>query len=282
MDGSRQFCTVDGHRLAYRRVGPTRGSPTRGDPVLLVHGITTWSFLWDEVIGTIAEEHEVIALDLLGCGYSDKPLDASYSLRSHADRLVRFLDALGVQAVHYVGHDLGGGIGQVFAVRNPARTRTLALINSVAYDFWPVQPIIALRTPVIRQLLLATFDAGTFRLVIRRGLFHKERLTPAVMERFQEPLQTEAGRKGFLHFARCLDNSDLTSLSEDLRRLPVPTTVIWGMADVYLSFAIAEKLVANIPGAKLIKLEHSGHFSPLDEPGRVAPAILESLRARQP
>ena len=55
----------------------------------------------------------------------------------------------------------------------------------------------------------------------------------------------------------------------------MPTTVIWGMADLYLSFAIAERLVAQIPGSRLIRVETAGHFSPIDEPDRIAEILLE-------
>ena len=271
MDSTERSCTVEGHALTYRRLG-------EGEPMLLVHGITTWSFLWDGLLERLARHHEVLAVDLLGCGHSAKPLDASYALRDHARRLAGLVDALGIGPVHYVGHDLGGGIGQILAVRSREKLRSLTLANSVAYDFWPVQPIIALRTPVIRQLVLATFDLGSFRLVIRRGLHHKEKLTPELLARFREPFSTEAGRKGFLHFAHCLDNGDLTAIADDLARLDLPVTVAWGDADVYLSFGIAERLVAGIPGCRLERSATAGHFAPIDEPEWLADVALATAR----
>jgi len=256
---------VGGHRLAYRRAGS-------GVPVLLVHGITTHSFLWDGVVRELLRRGglDLVAVDLLGCGQSDKPLDASYSLSAHASLLLRFCAELGLERVHLVGHDLGGGIGQLMAVRAPGLLRTLSLVNCVGYDFWPVQPIIALRTPVIRQIMLAALDVGAFTLLVRRGLHHKERVTPALMADFLSPLATTEGRKAFVHFARCLDNVDLTEIAPRLRELRVPTLVAWGMADAYLSFAIAERLAADIPGARLAPLPTAGHYAPLDEPGQLA------------
>jgi len=264
---------VQGHEIAYRRAG-------QGEPVLLVHGITTSSFMWDGVLDRLAADHDVVAVDLLGCGRSAKPLDTPYTLKDQARRLAALADALELGAVHYVGHDLGGGIGQILATRHPRSLRSLTMVNAVAFDFWPVQPILALRTPIIRQLLLATFDAGTFRLLIRRGLFHKELLTPQLFERFKEPLSNEAGRKAFLHFAKCLDSADLTSISGDLARLTIPTAVVWGMGDVYLPYAIAEKLVAHIPACRLVRIETAGHFSPIDEPDIVAGAVLQVAHGR--
>ena len=247
--------------------------------MLLVHGITTHSFLWEGVLQRLAAtgRHDVVAVDLLGCGGSDKPLDASYAIKAHAELLGRFAEALGLSRLHLVGHDLGGGIAQIMAVRQPGLLRTLSLLNTVGYDYWPVQPIVALRTPIVRQVLLAAIDAGAFRLIVRRGLFHKERVTPALMADFLSPLRTVEGRKAFVHFARCLDNANLMEIAPDLRRLSVPTLVVWGAADVYLASAIGERLAAEIPGARLVRIDTAGHFSPLDEPALLAGLLLNHL-----
>ena len=103
------FCNVEGHRLAYHRMG-------KGRTILFVHGITTYSFIWRNIAPFFTSDFQVLCLDLLGCGDSDKPLDQSYSIKNHARILKKFLDQLGIDRIHFVGHDIGGGIGQVFAV----------------------------------------------------------------------------------------------------------------------------------------------------------------------
>ncbi|GAB4533854.1 MAG: alpha/beta hydrolase [Anaerolineales bacterium] len=253
------FCEVDGLHLAYERGGG-------GETVLLVHGITTYRFLWAPLLPALRSHYDVIAVDLPGCGDSDKPLDVSYALREHAARLKGFLETLGVARAHLVGHDLGGGIAQIMAARYPEKFRSLTLINTVGYDFWPVQPIIAMRTPIIRQLAMASLDLGALRLIVQRGLYHHERLTPALMDEFQYPLRTPEGRRAFLHFARCLDNRDLTDILPQLRRLPIPVLILRGDRDIYLSAAIAERLHADLPDSRLIHIPDAGHFIQFDAP----------------
>ncbi|MCM2333139.1 MAG: alpha/beta fold hydrolase [Anaeromyxobacteraceae bacterium] len=265
---------VGEHRLAYRRAG-------EGEPVLLVHGITTSSFLWEGVMARLSASgrHDLVAVDLLGCGESDKPLQASYSIKAHADLLGRFASALGLGRLHVVGHDLGGGVAQIMAVRQPGLLRSLAVVNTVGYDFWPVQPITALRTPVVREIMMAALDAGAFTMLVRRGLFHKALATPALMARYLAPLRTAEGRKAFVHFARCLDNANLMEIAPDLRRLRIPALIVWGLADTYLSSAIADRLAADIPGARLERLAEAGHFSPIDAPDRLAALLQDHLDA---
>jgi len=77
-------------------------------------------------------------------------------IAAHADRLVSIIDKLGFGRIHLVGHDIGGGVVQIFSVRNADRVATLGLVNSVGYDYWPVQPIVAFRTPILRQLAMAS------------------------------------------------------------------------------------------------------------------------------
>ena len=261
---------VHGHAMAYRRSG-------KGQTVILLHGITTYSFIWRNIIPLLDHSYDVIALDLLGCGESDKPLDVSYSLSDHADRLKTFVDNLDVNRFHLVGHDLGGGIAQIYSVRFPETLLDLTLINAVAYDYWPVQPILALQTPVFRLFMMASLDFGTFRFIVERGIFHKERVTDALMALFKAPLETAEGRKAFLHFAKCLDNRDLTGIADQLRAMSIPTLILRGDADLYLSSAIAERLHAELPDSRLATIATAGHFIQEDEPGWVADRLIDFM-----
>lgn len=252
-------CEVYGSRIAYLRSG-------KGEPLILVHGITTYSFIWRNLIPDLGKKYDVIAIDLPGCGSSDKPLDISYSLKSHSQRLNEFVKTLGIDKFHLVCHDVGGGIGQIFAVNYPDKLFDLTVINTVAYDFWPVQPIIAMRTPIIRQMAMATLDMGAFKLIVRRGLYHKERVTQELMDYFWEPMKSKEGRKAFLHFAKCLNNQDLMEIENDIKKIDLPVLIIRAKGDVYLNETISQKLHEEIVQSKLILIETAGHFIQEDEP----------------
>jgi len=263
--------TVDGFTIPYDE------RPGNGEIILLVHGITTWRFVWHPVMESFSAGPRLIALDLLGCGDADKPLDVSYSLQAHAERLEKFRRALGIDTFHLVGHDLGGGIAQIYAVQHGNRLETLTLMNTVGYDYWPVQPITTMRTPIIRQLAMATLDLGMFRVLIRRGLYHKDLLTDALMEKYLRPIRSAEGRKAFLHFARCLDAQDLLAIEQDLQAIPVSTLILRGAADAYLSFRISNRLKEDIPGSRLRILEDAGHYIQIDRPDLVAELLTAHL-----
>lgn len=255
-----------GHRFALIEQG-------EGEAVVLIHGITTYSFIWRKILPHLPDDKRIIAYDLLGCGGSDMPLDVDYSLTMHAERLLTLLQTLGVERVHLVGHDVGGGVAQIFAVRYPEMIIDLCLVNTVAYNYWPVQPIKIMQTPILRNFAVAVLDIGAFPLVVRRGLYRKDRLDSELLDLFSAPIQTSIGRKAFMRFVRCLDNRNLTEISDDLQKLVLPVLVIRGEADVYLSEEISLRLKREIPGCLLLRISTAGHYIQEDEPELVALAL---------
>nr|WP_321408252.1 alpha/beta hydrolase [uncultured Carboxylicivirga sp.] len=253
--------------IAYHRIG-------KGEPVMFIHGITTYSFIWRNIVPFFAENYDVIAVDLAGCGESSKNIDDSYSLKSHAGMLLKLIEHLDLQNVHLVCHDVGGGVGQIMAVRHTSLFKSITLINTVAYDYWPVQPIISMRTPIIRNLAMISLDLGAFRLLVKRGMYHRERVNDALMSLFWKPMNTSEGRKAFLYFAHCLNNNDLMELKDELSKLALPVLIVRGEADVYLQKAISDDLYKNLPNATYKKIITGGHFIQEDEPEQLSDLIL--------
>jgi pimeloyl-ACP methyl ester carboxylesterase len=263
---------VGGFRIAYRREGA-------GEPMVLIHGITTYSFLWREMMPFLSREYDVTAPDLLGCGDSSKPPEADYSISAQADLVLGLMDGLGIGRAHLAGHDIGGGVAQIMAVREPGRFLSLSLINSVAYDYWPVQPIVTMRIPILRIFAMAVLDMGVFRKVVERAFYHRGKVTEELMKVFRRPLGTPEGRRGFLNLAAGLDNSQLMAIADDLPSLPMPVLIVRGEADIFLKPMIHERLHREIRGSRYEVIETAGHFSPLDEPRKVADLVLESIKA---
>ncbi|PKO89550.1 MAG: 2-hydroxy-6-oxo-2,4-heptadienoate hydrolase [Betaproteobacteria bacterium HGW-Betaproteobacteria-10] len=109
-----------------------------GQPVLLIHGsgpgVTAWAN-WRLVLPELAKSCRVIAPDMLGFGYSERPVDAVYSLDTWVKHALGVLDALNIEQADLVGNSFGGAIALALAIRHPERVRRLVLMGSVGLPF---------------------------------------------------------------------------------------------------------------------------------------------------
>lgn len=262
---------VAGHPMAYHRSG-------RGETVLLVHGTLTHSVIWRELVPILSERRQVVVVDLLGCGDSPNPHRLSLSPKAQAEYVAELVQWLGIGPVHFVGHEVGGAVGQLLALRHPKLVRSLTLVNSVAGDLWPAWPITALRLPIVRQLFLSLCDTAIGEWLLRSALHHREKATPELVGALRNPLQTLAGRRAAIHFVSCLDGAELAASSPELARLDLPVRIVWGAADRYLPAGTPARLQATFPRATLHRLETAGHLVPIDEPERLAEILLDGAR----
>ena len=132
---------LDGYRMRYLRAGS-------GPPLLLLHGLLGYSFSWRFTIPALAGKATLYAVDMPGVGFSDRPPNSDGSLRAHAERLVRFLDGVGVASFDLLGTSHGGAVAMMALVKRRMR----ALGNGAA------QP--RRYSPVVTMLL------GQFRLAL--------------------------------------------------------------------------------------------------------------------
>lgn len=261
-----QYQNIGENKIAYKRQG-------EGQTILFIHGIVTYSFIWRNIAPSFAAKNDVITLDLLGCGFSDKPFNQDLSLKKQAQIIHAFCSRLKLQNIILVCHDIGGGIGQILAVNYPEYFSKLILINSIGYNYWPVQPIISLRIPIIRQLIISVLDMGMLSLIIKRGLYYKNKLNSELLSLFSLPLKNVDGRKSFLQFIKSLNNKNLVEIDTQISELNIPTLIIRGAADIYLSEAICNRLHTQIKNSKLVTIKTGGHFIQEDEPELISSYI---------
>ena len=259
--------TVDGLEIAYRRAGA-------GPPALLLHGIATSSRLWDAVGAELAPGHEVVAPDLVGFGASAKPDDRDVSMSAQARLVPMLLDALGLDRVLLVGHDIGGAAAQWVAVDAPDRVAGLVLIDSVSFDSWPILRMRALRAlapPVARRwprLWFRWFE-GSMRRYVPAGP-GREGLSASLGAWATGPEAADA----FLRNARAMDPQITQDVARRLREIAAPTHIVWGRRDPFQKVRWAPRLRDAIPGSTLTVLD-GGHFLPWELPREVAHEIRE-------
>ena len=263
------YIDVDGARVAYHRLG-------QGVPLLLIHGIPTSSYLWRDVIPPLVLDGlEIIAIDLLGYGDSDKPIGADLGVAAHAQRVAAVLRKLRWDAGTIAGHDIGGGVAQLVCADHPQAVGGLVLVDSIAYDSFPEPGIARLKDPVWDGILGAPgFDLRTgLTKGFTRGMVHKDRITPELIAAYERPFHGVDGRRAYLRAARALRTEELSARMGEIEKLDIPALMIWGSEDVFQPIHYGARLAAAMPRAHFVKVERAGHFLPEDEPEALARLI---------
>ena len=244
--------------VAYTDIG-------RGPPLVLLHGIPTWSYLYHEVIDRLADDHRVIAPDFLGHGWSDRRDCFDRSLVAQRRMVLRLLDALGLDRVDLIGHDTGGGVALMMAIENPALVRRLVLSNIVAYDSWPIDDMIQLGHPGWRARPAADVVA-LLREGFAAGLSRPERLTDAFVAGMVAPYADEEGKLSLVRNAAALNTNHTTMLVDRHASITAPTLLPWGADDPWQRLADGERLASEIPRATLAPIPRASHWVPQDAP----------------
>lgn len=260
-------------RIAYWDVG-------EGEPLLLLHGIPTWSYLWREIIPTLAERRRVIAPDFLGHGFSDRRDRFDRSLVAQTSMVLGLLDALGILTVDVVGHDTGGGVALIMAIEHPERLRRLILSNAVCYDSWPIAEMLSLGDPGLKSRD-ASQVVGELRQGLADGVYRTDRLTPEFEEGILAPYTDEEGKLSLIRNAASLNTNHTMQLVDRHSEITASSLLLWGAEDPWQTLGDAERLASEIPDSRLEPVANASHWLQQDAPNEVAASIERFLSSVQ-
>lgn len=249
-----------------------------GAPVLMVpDNIAGVAYMWRGV-QTRLPHRRSLALDLPGIGRSEQPEGYDYSFTHLSEGIVRLMDELDIGQVDYVGHGRGGGIGQILAHRAPERVRSLTLISSVAYDYWPIiemraigamQEHLELMAPMlpVMQTMMVTLFAAMFRSATGcPGI-----MTNPLLEHYMAHWMTPSGMRTMVANCAAARTEELSTL--DPKQISVPTLLLYGDSDNFFPAAWGEQLYVDIPSAEFQLLQGVGFLPPEEDPETVAIVI---------
>jgi len=273
----KRYIEVSGRRIAYIDEG-------EGEPLLLLHGCPFHAYEWREVIPLLSRRFRVLAPDLLGLGDTVVTLDDDYRLPQDAEMVRGFLEALGIDSAHFVGHDHGGATSLLLMEWAPQLMRTLVLTNIEAYDAWPSDDERPYLKLIVNPLTSPIFWALLHLRPVRRYVFsiaahRQEVLTDDVLKAFLRPHISTGSRwqrlRRFFRWQLDREHNQVTVRAvEWMRKFDTPTLILWGQQDGNFGESIADRLAEDIPGVVRVQwMENSGHLPMLEEPERYADAV---------
>ena len=261
--GKASVKTASG-RISYVEAG-------EGPVALFVHGVLLNGHLWRHQLSGLADIRRCIAVDILAHGDTEISADQDVSVTAIASMLGEFLDALGVDKVDLIGNDSGGGIAQIFAARHPQRLRSLTLTDCDAHDNWPpaaFKPFLDMAAggglPGTLQAMLS--DKSIYRSPQALGPAYERPndVTDETIETYLRPFVRNVQRTMDLQrFLAAFDCRHTLAIEPQLRKLDVPTFIVWGTDDIYFDVRWSGWLAEAIPGTRRrIELDGARIFFP--------------------
>ncbi len=249
----------------------------RGEPLLLVPGLSGQGSFWSPQVAHFSRDFHVVVHDHRGAGQSTHSR-ITYSVEQMADDVLRLMDALGIEAAHFVGHSTGGAIGQVIALEHPQRLRSLVLSATWAGPDPYFRRVFESRKEVLETLgLEAYLRASALFLMPPAWVSANDR---ALTEQHHAALTSAAPIEVMTSRIDAIVRHDRRARLGEIR---VPTLVIVAQDDMITPRFYSDELASCVPGAKLVVLDGGGHFAPVataDSYNRAVGGFLRGLIGR--
>ncbi|MDJ0611618.1 MAG: alpha/beta hydrolase [Kiloniellales bacterium] len=268
---------VAGRRIAWAAFGS-------GEPVVLVHGTPSSSYIWRNVVpGLVEAGHKVHLFDLLGFGASERPSDRAVdtSVSGQVPILKDLMTHWALERAHIVAHDIGGAVAQRLSLFHPKLVKSLTLIDTVSFDSWPSKRTNEQMRAGLEALIKKP-DAehrAHFRAWLLSAVEQKEAFESGPLESYLDLISGPIGQASlFQHQVAHYDHRHTSGISGRLAELSaLPVQILWGENDAWQVVDWARRLHAAIPGSVLHVLPRCGHFAMEDQPERISELLVSFM-----
>jgi 4,5:9,10-diseco-3-hydroxy-5,9,17-trioxoandrosta-1(10),2-diene-4-oate hydrolase len=267
-----RFTKVDGVRLHYQEAGDPNAPP-----MILIHGFASSNLVWSKVfLEFAAAGFRVIAPDLLGYGYSDKPRHVDYTIARQAEMVLSFMKQLGIDRAVLVGSSYGAAVAATIALDHPTLVEKLILVGAVNNNK-PTRYLLMrlFGSPLIGDILSPLLVGSRLLLRLRMKRVYDKHAWTLDERRVQArhlPLRTRGAHRAIIRTVR---RWDAERVSRDAHLLTQPTLLLWGDNDREVPLGDGERLLQSIPNSRLIVFRDCGHLPHEEYPGAFTKLVVD-------
>lgn len=262
---------LQGVDFSHRRID-CRGIRTRvldagaGDEaILLLHGVQGHLESWLLNIARLAERRRVVAIDMLGHGFTDRP-DRPYEIADYVDHALAVLDTLGIARAHWIGSSLGGWVSARAAARHPERVGKLVLVSTAGLTADP-QVMERLKTLGERAATLPGLEGVRERL---KFVIHDPALVTDELVASRHAIYARPDYQAALKHINALQEMQRRQRNlltpAELATVQAPTLVVWTDHDPTASLDTGRRYQALIPGARFVVIPDCSHIPSYERP----------------
>jgi pimeloyl-ACP methyl ester carboxylesterase len=263
VDNPQKFVSIDGNKVRYLESGDS------SETLVLVHGLGASAERWEFVMPSLKEHFKLIVPDLIGFGYSDKPL-VDYTPEFFSEFLGKFLKELNISKTHLIGSSLGGQVIAEFAAKTDSIIDKIVLIS----------PSGAMKhsTAALDAYVMAALypNESGVKNAFEMMSGGSKNIDEKIIDGFVQRMQLPNAKMAFMSTLLGLKNSEV--ITSRLQSISRPTLVIWGDLDPVIPVKYAESFVSSIKDCRFYRMDGSGHTPYVDNPQKFVEVILEFLR----
>jgi pimeloyl-ACP methyl ester carboxylesterase len=287
-----RFVDVDGVRVRYL---DTNGSDTTSKPqeprrehdepaalvaekptVVLVHGFASAIEAWTPVIPVLSKTHRVVALDLKGFGWTDRP-EGDYSPDAQARIVLKLLELRGIQKTALVAHSWGSSVALAAALAAPERFTKLAFYDAWVYEDQLPTFFHWARADGVGEMLFGLYYKERSDEKMALAFFDKRFVT----ERLVEDVNAALERPGTVAAAlAAVRGQRYAEIETKYRTIDKPTLLLWGREDLVTPLKYGERLARELPNAKLVVYPRCGHFPMIEAKDASTRDLIAFLNAK--
>ncbi len=259
-----KFLQIDGNKIRYLESGDSKKT------LVLIHGLGASAERWNQVIPLFAEEFRVIVPDLIGFGYSDKPL-VDYTPEFFSEFLQQFLIASDIKRPNLIGSSLGGQIAAEFATSHSQEIEKLVLVSPSG--------VMKQSTPALDAYIMAALypneqsAKNAFEMMECSG----KEVNEVVVNGFIERMRLPNAKLAFMSTLLGIKNSEL--ITSKLQTISTPTMIIWGSDDPVIPIHYADHFVSTIKDCRFFRMDGCGHTPYVQDPQTFASKVMEFLNS---
>ena len=258
----------------YERIKIHYTEAGTGEPLILVHSVGQSLYTWRKQFQRLSEYYRVIAMDLPGHGYSDRPYNFGYTVQEQADILRLFMDAMGIESAHMIGFSIGAMYVLDFLRRFPERSGRALLISPGGIT--PEMPLIIrmMDSPILGAIAAMLINLKTVRSLLEEGSFD---LTGITDETVREYYKTIADSESKRAVRMSIHNFDEEEVLKGLRNIRQDILILYGAEDKWRTMEELNILLAALPNSRLVPMRNTGHLTHEEKPDRLIEAVLEHI-----
>jgi pimeloyl-ACP methyl ester carboxylesterase len=273
------FTSVDGARVHFQQFGDESDRA-----ILLIHGFTASTYVWKSTAPVLADAgFNVIAIDLLGFGYSEKPRWFEYSIEAQARMVSRFMDRIGLGRAIIVGSSYGGAVAATLALDYPERVEKLVLVDSVCNDGPKSHPLMKLAAfPLVGEALTPfVMDSKRFafsRMHSTLDPANHHLITQDRVDSVVRPLAAADAHNSVLETSR---HWHADRIERDAHLIDQQTLIIWGESDSVVPIRDGYSLHDSILNSRFVILPNCGHLPQEEKSDLFCKLVVEFSRDKK-